>query len=37
MRTFIESLTEPQRVAILYALVGVCFLLAGLLQWLENS
>lgn len=34
---FAESLTEPQRVALLYVALGLCFLIAGWLQWLENS
>lgn len=36
MLQFVEGLTEPQRVALLYACLGICFLVAAWLQWMEN-
>ena len=37
MTEFVSNLTEPQRVALLYMLAGLCFFFAGFLSWLENS
>lgn len=37
MSEILANLTEPQRVALLYMLLGACFFLGGFLSWLENS
>lgn len=35
MLQFVSELSEPQRVALLYAALGVLFLVAAWLQWME--
>lgn len=37
MAEFVQGLTEPQRVALLYMLLGALFFLGGFLSWMENS
>lgn len=37
MSNIIANLTEPQRVALLFMALGVCFFLAGFLSWMENQ
>lgn len=37
MEEFVSNLTESQKVALLYMLLGFCFFLSGFLSWLENS
>lgn len=37
MIEFASGMSEPQRVALLFMLLGVLFFLGGLLSYLENS
>lgn len=37
MAEFVSCLSEPQRVALLYMLLGLCFFLGGFIAWLENT
>lgn len=37
MEELLTNLTEAQRVAILFMLLGLAFFAGGLLQWLENQ